>query len=174
MSSNQPVYWDMLEHPLFESIPIFLAATNKGVCLITLPNECFATMEQRIRKMVPDGLLIQNNEKLAIPTAQLREYLDGVRQSFTFPLDLIGTTFQCMIWKALIRIPYGQVQSYSQIAEAVGSPRAVRAVGAANGRNPIPFVVPCHRVIGKSKELTGYRGGLAVKQSLLNLEGFEQ
>nr|WP_281426375.1 methylated-DNA--[protein]-cysteine S-methyltransferase [Paenibacillus agaridevorans] len=89
--------------------------------------------------------------------------MNGERQKFTFEIDLIGTAFQCSVWHALTEIRYGELQSYGKIAERIGNPRAVRAVGAANERNPLPIVVPCHRVIGKSKDLTGYRGGLKVK-----------
>ena len=102
---------------------------------------------------------------------QLGEYFAGERKSFDLPLAPCGTAFQNSVWDALRRIPYGELRSYRDIAEAIHNPRAVRAVGAANGRNPIPIVVPCHRVIGSDGSLTGFAGGLAVKQALLRLEG---
>ena len=102
--------------------------------------------------------------------AQLRDYFSGRRRSFDLPLDPQGTEFQRRVWKALSEIPYGETRSYRDIAAAVGLPRAVRAVGAANGRNPLPVVVPCHRVIGVDGKLVGYAGGLRLKKLLLELE----
>ncbi len=101
---------------------------------------------------------------------QLREYFAGERRRFDLPLDMSGTEFQKRVWRALLEIPYGETRSYSHIAAAIGAPRAVRAVGAANGNNPIPIVVPCHRVIGASGRLVGYGGGLEMKRLLLDLE----
>ena len=101
---------------------------------------------------------------------QLGEYLDGKRKSFGIPLDLKGTSFQESVWKELQNIPYGGVVSYSDIANKIGRPKAVRAVGAANGANPVMIVVPCHRVVAKSGQLTGFRGGLEMKKALLALE----
>jgi O-6-methylguanine DNA methyltransferase len=102
---------------------------------------------------------------------QLRAYFAGQLRRFDLPLDMQGTPFQLRVWHELERIPYGETRSYRQIAEAVGAPRAVRAVGAANGANPIPIVVPCHRVIGANGKLVGYGGGLPLKKRLLELEG---
>jgi len=102
---------------------------------------------------------------------QLADYFAGTRRNFDLPLAPHGTPFQCAVWLALASIPYGQTISYAEQATRVGRPRATRAVGAANGRNPISIVLPCHRVIGKNGTLTGYGGGLAVKQFLLRLEG---
>src|SRR5450755_4374488 len=102
---------------------------------------------------------------------QLRAYFTGQLRRFDLPLDLQGTDFQLRVWRELERIPYGETRSYMQIAGAIGTPRAVRAVGAANGANPIPIVVPCHRVIGASGKLVGYGGGLPLKKRLLELEG---
>ena len=104
---------------------------------------------------------------------QLTDYFDGRRQRFTLPLAPAGTPFQQAVWMALRDIPYGQSRSYREIARAIGRPTAVRAVGAANGRNPLPIVVPCHRVIGSDGRLTGFAGGLAAKAFLLRLEGYD-
>lgn len=101
---------------------------------------------------------------------ELKGYFSGTLQRFTTPLDQQGTDFQCKVWQALLEIPYGQVASYRDIANSIGQPKAVRAVGAANGRNPISIIVPCHRVIGANGSLTGYAGGLERKQYLLQLE----
>ena len=102
--------------------------------------------------------------------AQLAEYFAGRRRTFEVDLDPSGTAFQMRVWAALREIPYGRVVSYQWVAERIGAPNAVRAVGAANGRNPISIIVPCHRVIGKQGGLTGYGGGLDLKQRLLQLE----
>jgi methylated-DNA-[protein]-cysteine S-methyltransferase len=113
----------------------------------------------------------QDNPVLIDTARQLREYFAGSRQRFELELDLVGTDFQKKVWAALLTIPFGETRSYSQIAEQIGNPSAVRAVGAANGRNPISIVAPCHRVIGASGKLTGFAGGLAAKELLLTLEG---
>lgn len=102
---------------------------------------------------------------------QLDEYFDGKRQTFDLPLAPGGTPFQNSVWGALERIPYGELRNYQDIATAIENKKAVRAVGAANGRNPLPIVVPCHRVIGSDGSLTGFAGGLAAKETLLRLEG---
>jgi len=101
---------------------------------------------------------------------QLRQYLAGQRQNFSLPLAPRGTEFQMQVWQALQSIPYGQTRSYKQIAGQIGRPAACRAVGMANNRNPIIIIIPCHRVIGANGHLTGYGGGLEVKQHLLGLE----
>jgi methylated-DNA-[protein]-cysteine S-methyltransferase len=101
---------------------------------------------------------------------QLREYFAGTRSCFSLPLDFAGTEFQQRVWRALLAIPFGETRSYAQIAREIGNPSAVRAVGAANGRNPISIVVPCHRVIGSDGALTGFAGGLDAKTWLLALE----
>src|SRR5437016_2281890 len=101
---------------------------------------------------------------------ELRRYLAGERVQFTCPLDLHGTAFQVEVWEELYRIPYGKTYTYAEIAQAIGRPAAVRAVGAANGANPVAIIVPCHRVIGSDGSLTGYGGGLPAKEWLLALE----
>ena len=105
---------------------------------------------------------------------QLDEYFAGTRRAFDFPCRLHGTPFQKKVWAALRDIPYGETRSYGAIAAAIGSPRAARAVGMANHRNPLPILIPCHRVIGADGSLTGYAGGMAAKRRLLVLEGITQ
>lgn len=102
---------------------------------------------------------------------QLREYFAGTRRTFDVELALRGTPFQVAVWEELCRIPYGDVVTYAELARRIGKPSAVRAVGAANGANPVPVIVPCHRVIGSNGTLTGYGGGIERKQFLLALEG---
>ena len=101
---------------------------------------------------------------------QLSEYLKGKRKTFDLPFKMRGTQFQLQVWNALLDIPYGETRSYKQIAEAIGNPKAVRAVGMANNRNPLLIIVPCHRVIGKNGSLVGYGEGLEMKEFLLRLE----
>jgi methylated-DNA-[protein]-cysteine S-methyltransferase len=102
---------------------------------------------------------------------QLGEYFAGKRKIFSIKLDFVGTEFQNKVWRALLAIPFGETRSYGEIARQLGSPKATRAVGAANGKNPISIIAPCHRVIGASGELTGFAGGLKTKAFLLKLEG---
>jgi methylated-DNA-[protein]-cysteine S-methyltransferase len=113
----------------------------------------------------------QDGEALAPYLAEFDAYFAGRLQRFTLPLAARGTAFQQAVWQALCDIPYGETRSYGEIARVIGKPSASRAVGAANGRNPLSIIVPCHRVIGQNGSLTGYAGGLPIKQVLLHLEG---
>lgn len=115
----------------------------------------------------------RNDPVLAQACRQLEEYFAGQRRHFDLPLGADGTAFQQAVWSSLQAIPYGELRSYRDIAETLGKPKAVRAVGAANGRNPLPIVVPCHRVVGSNGKLTGFAGGLDCKRRLLALEGVE-
>ncbi len=115
----------------------------------------------------------RSRSELAVAAAQVREYFSGERRRFSLRLDPGGTDFQRATWAALREIPYGTTASYAEIARAIGRPKAVRAVGAANGRNPIPIVVPCHRVIGSDGSLTGFAAGTDVKRRLLEIEGVD-
>jgi methylated-DNA-[protein]-cysteine S-methyltransferase len=123
-------------------------------------------------KPVQLGTLTANdNHPIFLETErQLNEYFQRARKSFSLQLQLIGTNFQISVWQALLAIPFGETRSYGQLARQLGNPNAMRAVGAANGRNPIPIVVPCHRVIGASGDLVGFGGGLQMKAQLLELE----
>jgi len=118
----------------------------------------------------PDNIQVED-VILRRTSEQLLEYFCGRRQQFDLPLGAVGTDFQLSVWAALQRIPFGELRSYGDIAREIGRPKAVRAVGAANGRNPLPIVVPCHRVIGSNGSLTGFSGGLALKAQLLEFEG---
>jgi len=118
----------------------------------------------------PEPNWIYNEQPFVAARQQLTEYFAGERKAFDLPLALQGTEFQLLVLKELSRIPYGETVSYGEIAKRIGRPKAVRAVGAANGRNPIPIVIPCHRVIGSSGDLTGFGGGLDTKTELLRLE----
>ncbi|MCH8250179.1 MAG: methylated-DNA--[protein]-cysteine S-methyltransferase [Proteobacteria bacterium] len=118
----------------------------------------------------PEPDWIYNEEPFTDVREQLAEYFSGERKDFDLPLTIAGTEFQLSVLEALQKIPYGETRSYGAIAKQIGRPRAVRAVGAANGRNPIPIIVPCHRVIGHTGDLTGFGGGLDTKEVLLRLE----
>lgn len=107
---------------------------------------------------------------LSLAAQQLEEYFHGLRRDFTIPLKANGTQFQQQVWQALIYIPYGMTHTYKELAETIGKPKASRAVGSACNRNPLPIVIPCHRVIGSSGSLTGYAGGLELKAMLLKME----
>jgi methylated-DNA-[protein]-cysteine S-methyltransferase len=123
------------------------------------------------KRIQPGTLAANENHPILIETEQqLNEYFHGARKSFSLQLQLIGTNFQLNVWQALLAIPFGETRSYGQLARQLGNPNAMRAVGAANGRNPIPIVVPCHRVIGASGDLVGFGGGLKMKAQLLELE----
>jgi len=118
----------------------------------------------------PNGYIKQETPLIKKAARQFSEYFDGKRKTFDLPLIMRGTAFQKKVWKALQNIPYGKTVSYGEIAAKIGNPKACRAVGMANNRNPISIIVPCHRVIGHNGSLTGYGGGLELKQKLLELE----
>lgn len=122
------------------------------------------------RPVMPQADWQRDDKALAPYLAQFTAYFAGKLQQFDLPMAAKGTPFQQTVWRALCDIPYGETVSYLEIALAIGNPKAVRAVGAANGRNPLSIIVPCHRVIGRSGELTGYAGGIPIKRWLLELE----
>lgn len=119
---------------------------------------------------IPEGVKIKETELLLEGSRQIEAYLDGDLKEFTLPVSYEGTDFMKMVWSALMDIPYGQTRNYMEIAESIGNGKAARAVGLANNRNPLPIIIPCHRVIGKNGKMVGYRGGLSIKQQLLELE----
>ena len=126
---------------------------------------------EEFKKRIPQKPLEQKNKILLQTESELNEYFAGKRENFSVPVKFLwGTDFQKNVWENLLQIPYGKTWSYSELAEKLNNPQAVRAVGAANGQNPISIIVPCHRVIGKNSSLTGYAGGLAAKEYLLRLE----
>jgi len=139
-------------------------------CDITIVSDGSAVVGVWLRKVEVPGCVRGVNALTDLAAAQLEEYFDGERREFDLPLDPSGTPFQMAVWKELLAIPYGETRSYKQIAENIGSPKAFRAVGLANNRNPISIIIPCHRVIGSDGSLVGYGGGLDMKQKLLELE----
>lgn len=140
----------------FENISLYLVATETHLINIQFTQ--------------PQKALLQTTELLSMATIQLDEYFQGKRTTFSLPFKLIGTPFQLAVWKELQNIPYGQTTSYKEIAQKINKPKAYRAVGMANNKNPLPIIIPCHRVIGSNGKLIGYAGGLNLKNYLLELE----
>jgi methylated-DNA-[protein]-cysteine S-methyltransferase len=141
-----------------------LVASDKGLAAILWKDEDPRRVRPGPHVEEPDNPFLVETER------QLGAYFAGRLKTFTLPLDFRGTEFQKSVWKALLTIPFGETRSYAQIARQIGRPTAARAVGAANGRNPISIIAPCHRVIGSTGALTGFAGGLAAKQRLLGIE----
>ncbi len=164
------LYYDHMNTPIGE---LTLVQSNNGLCLIE-----FGPLEKTelqikawmkrwgFTQLLPDAVALKEVK------LQLAEYFSKERTSFELQLDLRGTPFQQQVWSALQCIPYGKTWSYKAVAEYINQPKAVRAIGMANHRNPVPLVVPCHRVIGSNGHLVGYGGGLEIKETLLNIEGY--
>ncbi|WP_302048368.1 methylated-DNA--[protein]-cysteine S-methyltransferase [Megamonas funiformis] len=140
----------------FENISLYLVATETHLINIQFTQ--------------PQKALLQTTELLSMATIQLDEYFQGKRTIFSLPFKLTGTPFQLAVWKELQNIPYGKTTSYKEIAQKINKPKACRAVGMANNKNPLPIIIPCHRVIGSNGKLIGYAGGLKLKNYLLELE----
>ena len=153
------MYYTKIQSPVG---PLLLAADDRGLCFIS-----FAASERAVH-VQPSWK--RDPAPFAETIRQLQAYFRGELKEFTVPLAFEGTPFQLSVWKHLLAIPYGKTISYSQLADGIGQPKAVRAVGLANGQNPIPIIIPCHRVIGSNGKLTGYGGGLPIKEKLLALE----
>jgi len=148
---------------------LWIAQSAQGVCWIDfrLSEPAFLA---RLARRWPRAGFVQSDNALQKPIAELNEYFAGRRKKFTFKLAPKGTTFQQKVWRAVCEIPFGQVTTYQEIAKKIKKPRAVRAVGHANGSNPITLVIPCHRVIGSNGDLCGYGGGIDLKIKLLEFE----
>ena len=141
-----------------------LVASDRGLVGILWEND-------KPRRVRLEELAENPNQSILLETEkQLKEYFAGERKEFEVPLDMRGTSFQKKVWEALLAIPFGETRTYGQLANQLGNPKATRAVGAANGRNPVAIIAPCHRVIGFSGKLTGFAGGLEAKAHLLTLE----
>lgn len=166
-NSKNNVYWTLLNHSQWK---MYIAATTEGLCYIGTPNAPFGELEAWVNKRLPSHVMIEEADILQPHAVELMGYLKERRRDFALPIDLHGTPFQQIVWKALQEIPYGRTVSYSEIAERIEKPNAVRAVGTAIGANPVLIIVPCHRVIAKSGKLGGFRAGLEMKEQLLELE----
>ncbi|WP_088834183.1 methylated-DNA--[protein]-cysteine S-methyltransferase [Paenibacillus tyrfis] len=166
------VYWSTFVHSALHERPLHVAATERGLCCISLPEDTHLNLQPWVDRKFRNAILVEDREKLKPYLEQLQAYCERNLTSFELPLDLQGTSFQVSVWRALMTIPYGHSCSYADIAAIIDRPQAIRAVGTANGANPIPIIIPCHRVIGKNGSLTGYSGGLKMKETLLQLEGY--
>lgn len=153
------IYYSYLASPIGD---LLLAGDGDSLHLLGFPEGRMRTRHEDLWR--PDDTVFTEVK------SQLNAYFAGELQEFNFPLAPHGTEFQMSVWKALTTIPYGSTRSYGEIAWQIGNPKASRAVGAANGQNPIPIIIPCHRVIGSTGKLTGFGGGLPTKVALLNLE----
>ncbi len=162
----EKVYYSSSDFPLLKKV--FVASTSHGLCMLD-----FLTSERAflngLKKLIP-GEVIRDDRKNGKVLSQLEKYLQGELRQFHCPLDLRGTSFQKSVWSELAKIPYGETKSYKEIARAIGHPRAFRAVGNANGANPVSIVLPCHRVIESHGGLGGYGHGIGVKKQLLDFE----
>lgn len=173
---NDIMYWSEIESPIG---PLVLLATDEGLCHVDFGS--YAAREIPLRRWAErwypgagtPWVHGAGHPVIGETAGQLKRYFDGQLDAFSVKLDLRGTPFQTRVWQALLDVPFGEVRSYKNIAEAIGQPKAVRAVGGANNRNPIPLIVPCHRIIGASGDLVGYGGGMEIKTYLLQLERSE-
>lgn len=165
--NSKIIYYQSLNHKHWK---IYIAATEKGLCYVGTEHSTIEELISSCKKQFPNSQLQEGEGQLSLYEQQLVEYFDGHRTEFTFDFDVRGTVFQMQVWEALCRIPYGSSTCYSDIAKRIGNPKAVRAVGTAIGSNPVAIVIPCHRVLGKNGKLTGFSGGLDVKEKLLALE----
>lgn len=167
---NGMIYWTS-----FDAVDwhVTLAATETGICYIGLASDSAERMKNWVYKQLGDVEILEDAEKLAASAAEVKSFLSRETQEFDSPVDYIGTSFQLTVWEALRAIPYAETVTYSNIAESIGRPAAVRAVASAIGRNPLLLIIPCHRVIAKDGSLSGYRDGEQLKERLLKLENNE-
>ena len=163
--NSEEIYWcKQIQSPLGV---LELVANENSLTMVLIETD---SRDQFNKLTLKDG---RHHKVLQAAEKQLNEYFLGRRKTFDLPLELKGTEFQKQVWNQLLKIPYGKHITYGFQAAQIGRPKAVRAVGASNGKNPIPIIVPCHRVIGSSGALIGYAGGLPVKRFLLKLEGVD-
>jgi O-6-methylguanine DNA methyltransferase len=162
----EKIYYASFESPWLGKV--FVASTDRGVCMVDYlkPEKTFL---KELKEQFP-GEIIRDDRRNKEVLSQLKKYAMGELKHFQCRLDLKGTPFQKKVWSALTKIPYGQTRSYQDIARAIGHPKAFRAVGSANGSNPVPLIVPCHRVIESNGGLGGFGHGLKVKKQLLDFE----
>ncbi len=170
MTKRSFIYYTEMNSPIGA---LTVASTDIGVCLIQFGpvKETCSIIQTWTKKHFMNAELKADEERLQPVVEQLEEYFLGHRSTFDLDLDLVGTKFQCLVWKRIKEIPYGETRSYKQIATEIGAPKAVRAIGGANNQNPVPIIVPCHRVIGSNGSMVGYGGGLDKKEYLLKMEG---
>ena len=162
----ETIYYSSFDSPFLKKV--FVGSTERGVCMVD-----FLRTEKAFLKKLRGGFrgrVIRDDQRNRSALDQLKKYLKGELRRFHCKLDLSGTPFQKKVWSALVKIPYGRTRSYKEIAQSIGHPRAFRAVGNAHGRNPIPLIVPCHRVVESDGGLGGFGYGVKVKKKLLDFE----
>ena len=162
----EKIYYSSFDSSLLGKV--FVASTERGVCAVDFLKTEKAFLRELKERFA--GVIVKDDRKNKMVIDQLKKYLNGELRRFDCKLDFEGTPFQKKVWSALTRIPYGQTRSYQELAEAIGHPKAFRAVGNANGQNSIPLIVPCHRVIESNGGLGGFGHGIKVKKRLLSLE----
>jgi methylated-DNA-[protein]-cysteine S-methyltransferase len=150
---------------IFNGITLYVISSQSGIRNILINSPIIKKDQPNVTKLRADDPYMFGSFK------QLREYFKGKRKTFDLPLEIIGTDFQKRVWKELLIIPYGETISYKELALKLGNLKTIRAAARANGANPLPIIIPCHRVIGSNGKLVGYGGGLDVKEKLLQLEG---
>lgn len=150
---------------------IYIASTDEGVCKISVPKESKKDFFDWLHKHFELDAVFDNRTRNKEVIDQLTRYFNGKLAKFTCPIDLMGTPFQVRVWKELLRIQYGSTITYKHLAKRVQTPKATQAVGRANGANPLPIIIPCHRVLGSNGALVGYSCGVKTKEFLLRLEG---
>lgn len=163
----------MVSWTSFDSIigTIYVASTSRGVCKITIPAEGKREFMQWLKGTFASDEIVESQSQNRQIINEINRYLDQKLVKFNAPLDLIGSDFQKRVWKELMKVRYGQTTTYRLLARRLGSPGAAQAVGRANGDNPLPIVIPCHRVLGSDEGLCGYAAGIKTKEFLLRLEG---
>lgn len=166
-ASHTTIYYTLLQTPI-GALQLF--STSKGLMKLALPNEPRSVAETYIRRLLGAITIREDAAAHEIALAELTAYFAGACHAFNVPLDPRGTPFQRLVWDAVAAVPYGETRTYGEIARTIGRPAAARAVGAANGANPLPVIIPCHRLIGANGDLTGYGGGIEIKRQLLALE----
>jgi methylated-DNA-[protein]-cysteine S-methyltransferase len=150
---------------------IYIASTDRGVCKVSVPRQSKRDFLRWLRENFDDSEVVDNKSKNREVIDQLNRYFNGKLAKFTLPVDLRGTPFQLRVWKELAKISYGTTITYRQLAKRLGTSKGFQAVGRANAANPVPIIVPCHRVVGANGSLVGYASGIKTKEFLLRLEG---
>lgn len=162
------LYWTTFSHQ--DGWRFVIAASSKGLCFTSSEGQDEKEFFDWVRKNRPKEECEHNPRKLLLYVKKFKQYFNGEIKQVNVPIDVLGTPFQLKVWDALTNIPFGVTNSYSDVANMIHNPKAVRAVGRAIGANPVMIVIPCHRIIGKNGALTGFRGGLNFKQRLLDFE----
>lgn len=170
MEKRSAIFYDEMDSPLG---PLTVVCSDLGVCLIEFGSikQSLTNINLWMKKNLIKSELSFNQEEVQPVITQLEQYFNGERTEFDLPIDLVGTKFQKLVWEQLRKIDFGETKTYKEIAREIGAPKAVRAIGGANNRNPLPIIIPCHRVIGSNGALVGYGGGVDKKEILLEIEG---